>query len=134
MGRISGMTPVDGLTGDEWMELIQPNDKGGYDTKRVQVSQLMDGGSSVNIESDGSSDISLAAGDSYVIPARDRTKIVVYANPANKGYLRVGPDADSVHGYPLPPGGSYTFHTSVPLTVYASEQSGVFGYIEEYKG
>ena len=61
----------------------------------------------------------IASGETDVI-AQDlgRKRIVIYADPDNDNYLRVGPNAGASRGVPVPPGGSIAYDGSFELRVH----------------
>lgn len=73
----------------------------------------------------------LGVGEFGTIPARERSKVTVFALPTNAGFLHVGPGAGADSGYVMGPGGSFTFTTTAAINIYAADVGGSFGYIEE---
>lgn len=78
-------------------------------------------------------DDTVADGSTDTIAANgNRKTLTVYSDPANAGYLRVGPSAAAGAGIPLPPGGFISFNTSAAIDVHnESGASADYGYIEE---
>lgn len=92
---------------------------------------------SVNINSpDGIAQTDAAAtadGATVTVPANgSRAALTIYSDPANVGYLRVGPAAAAGAGFPIPPGGSITLNTSAAVDVHnESGAAASWGYLEE---